>query len=427
MTQSNAKNEVTLEIDALSYGPYGIGRVEGKAFMVPHTAPGDVVVASVVESRQRYAIGAVERLLRASALRQRPPCPYVTECGGCSWQHVRYEAQLKAKEQNVSDALRRIGKLDRFELRPILSSPDPYHYRRRVRLQRQGTAVGFYRAFSHELVEVDSCMIAEERLNRALAPVRRWTAKLRTPVEHVEIVAGDKAHEIVAVADATAEFVSADEAACEALVGEAPVGGVIARGRGWRRTWGQTEISVETGPATCLEVQADVFTQVNPQGNRRVITELLRAGEFTEKDRVLELYCGSGNFTIPIARRVRRMAAVEGYRLAVESAKRNAQLNGVDNIDWVCAAVPDTVARLRKRRESFSKIVLDPPRAGAKGIEHDLAALGGEKILYVSCNPTTLARDVAGLAQHGYTLENVQPIDLFPHTFHVETVAVLRR
>jgi 23S rRNA (uracil1939-C5)-methyltransferase len=121
------------------------------------------------------------------------------------------------------------------------------------------------------------------------------------------------------------------------------------------------------------------------------------------------------------------MAAVEGYRLAVESDKRSAQLNGIDNIDWVCAAVPDTVARLRKRRESFSKIVLDPPRAGAKGIEHDLALLGGERILYVSCNPTTLARDVAGLAQHGYTLENVQPIDLFPHTFHVETVAVLRR
>ena len=120
MTQSNAKPLVKLDIDALSYGPYGVGRVDGKAVMVPHTAPGDQIEARITESKQRYAIGEIVRLLRPSSARQNPPCPYVGACGGCSWQHITYETQLKAKEQSVSDALRRIGKLDGFELRPII-------------------------------------------------------------------------------------------------------------------------------------------------------------------------------------------------------------------------------------------------------------------------------------------------------------------
>jgi 23S rRNA (uracil1939-C5)-methyltransferase len=427
MTESNAKNEVTLAIDALSYGPYGIGRLEGKAVMIPHTAPGDTVLAGIVESKERYAVGSVVRLIRSSGLRQQPPCPYVPECGGCSWQHLSYEAQLKAKEQNVSDALRRIGKLDGFELRPILSSPDTYHYRRRIRLQRDGKAVGFFRAFSHDLVEVESCLIADEKVNQAIEPVRDWTGILKTPLEHVEIVTGDEADEIVAVAEAAAEFAPGDAAACEALVAESSIGGVIVRRRGWRKTWGATELSLMIEPGTSLKVQADLFTQVNTKGNRRMVSELLQAGEFTKDDRVLELYSGAGNFTIALAKLVRGAAAVEGYRPAVESAKRSAQLNGIDNIDWLCAPVPDTVARLKKRRERFSKIVLDPPRAGAKGIERDLAVLGADKILYVSCNPTTLARDVSGLSKHGYRLRTVQPIDLFPHTFHVEAIAELVR
>jgi 23S rRNA (uracil1939-C5)-methyltransferase len=427
MTQTNPKNEVTLEIGALSYGPYGIGRIGGKAFLIPQTAPGDVVAATVVEAKERYAIGRVAHLLHASPLRQSPPCPYVAECGGCSWQHLGYEAQLRAKEQNVGDALSRIGKLDGFELRRIVPSPEPYHYRRRVRLQRQGTAVGFYRAGSHELVEVASCMIADQRLNTALSPVRHWAAELRTAIEHVEIVAGDKTHEIVMLADAAVEFVPTDEAACAALISRSGIAGVIVRGRGWRRTWGRTEISLDSGPDGCLEAQADVFTQVNAQGNRRLVDQLLRAGEFTDMDRVLELYCGAGNFTIPIARRVRGITALEGYRPAVESARRSAQLNGIDNVEWLCAPVPRGVARLRTRRETFPKIVLDPPRAGAKGIERDLTMLGAEKIVYVSCNPTTLARDVAAFSKHGYRLRSVQPIDLFPQTFHVETIAELTR
>jgi 23S rRNA (uracil1939-C5)-methyltransferase len=429
MSQTNAKNVITLEIDALSYGPHGIGRLEGKAVMIPHTAPGDTVEARIVESKERYAVGEMLRLITPSPVRQTPLCHYVGTCGGCSWQHLRYEAQLIAKQQSVEDALRRIGKLDRFELRPIIPSSNEYHYRRRIRLQvDESRKLGFYGASSHHLVEIDSCAIAEDHLNSTLESLRRWARALETNIEHLEIITGDEPNQIVAVAQALDEFATQDQYICEKLVGvdESGINGLIFRGRSWRKVWGRPKISVKLLPDCTLAVDADVFTQVNPDGNRRILEELL-AAEFQIGDRILELYSGAGNFTLPIAKRVDKVVAIEGHRPSVSAAKLNAQRNGIDNIRWICSPVPQAVAQLKKKKEQFTKIILDPPRAGAKGIENDLAALGASKIFYISCNPTTLARDLAALARQGYKLQVVQPIDLFPQTFHVEALAVMAR
>lgn len=429
MTHINLKNELTLEIDSLSYGPYGIGRVEGKAVMIPNTAPGDRVSAHIVESRERYAVGELVRLLRPSPARQPPPCPYVGECGGCPWQHVRYEAQLTAKQQNVASALRRIGKLEGFDLRPIVPSANEYHYRRRIRLQLdERQRLGFYQPSSHRLVEIDACRIAVEAVNECLAALRSWIRQTRSALEYLEIVTGDRPGEVVLVAKSTAGFVPNDQAAWRRLVEQEPrIRGLILTGRDWRRTWGNTRISLLTEDHICLTVEADVFTQINPEGNRRILTELLTTGDFTDQDRVLELYGGPGNFTLSIAKRAREVVAVEGHRPSVDSGKQSAQLNHLSNINWIVSDVPAAVERLVKRRENFTKIVLDPPRAGAKGIDRHLASLGAEKILYISCNPATLARDLGALAARGYKLTLAQPVDLFPHTFHVEVLALMER
>jgi 23S rRNA (uracil1939-C5)-methyltransferase len=430
MSQTNAKNVITLEIAALSYGPHGIGRLGGKAVMVPHTAPGDTVEARIVESKERYAVGEMLRLIAPSPVRQTPSCPYVGACGGCSWQHLRYEAQLKAKHQSVEDALRRIGKLDRFELRPIIPASNEYHYRRRIRLQVDPSRkLGFYGTSSHHLVEIDSCAIAEDHLNSALESLRRWARTLRTGIEHLEIITGDEPNQIVAAAQAVDEFAAQDKFVCERLVAgdQSGIHGLIFRGRNWRKVWGRPAISVKLLPDCTLAVDADVFTQVNPDGNRRILDELLAAAEFQVGDRVLELYSGAGNFTLPIAKRVDKVIAVEGHKPSVSAGKLNSQRNGIDNIRWVCSPVPRAAAQLKKRKETFTKIILNPPRAGAKGIDNDLAALGANRIFYISCNPTTLARDLAALARQGYKLQIVQPIDLFPQTFHVEVLAVVDR
>ncbi len=429
MEQTNSKNEFTLEIGTLAYGPYGIGRVDNQVLMVPATVPGDKIRARIGEQKGNYAVGEMLQLLEPSPLRQTPPCPYVHDCGGCPWQQVRYAAQLKAKEQSVADALRRIGKLENFELRPIIASPREYRYRRRIRFQCDNAKrMGFYRAFSHDLVVIDDCLIADNALNAVIDPLRRWLGELNASVEDVEIVSGDDPNEIVVVTKVTGEFMTEDETVCERLVDQASgIGGLILHGATWRKAWGRTAVSICGDEGICLRVEGDVFTQVNAEGNRELLRRLLAAGDFDKNDRVLELYSGAGNFTLSVARRAREIVAVEGHRPAVDSAKQGAQFNGIANIHWIGAHVPAAVERLARQRERFSKIILDPPRAGAKGIDGSLSSLDVEKILYVSCNPATLARDLSALARRGYKLTSVQPIDLFPHTFHVETLAVMIR
>ena len=429
MEQTSSKNDFTLEIESLAYGPHGIGRLDNQVIMVPATVPRDKISARLTHAKGNYAFGEMVRLLQPSPLRQTPPCPYVNDCGGCPWQQVQYAAQLKAKEQSVADALRRIGKLDGFELRPIIASPREYHYRRRIRLQcDKAKRIGFFRAFSHDLVEVDGCLIADGRLNKVIDPLRTWINELDTPVEHVEIVTGDDPNEVVAAGKIAGEFIARDDSACERLIDQGSgINGLVLYAETWRKEWGRTAVSIRSDNGICLKVEGDVFTQINAEGNRKLLTELLAAGGFEKSDQLLELYSGAGNFTLSLAKRAQEAVAVESYRQSVDSGKRSAQLNGIANIRWICAHVPAAVKQLAKQRERFSKIILDPPRAGAKGIDRDLAALGAKKILYVSCNPTTLARDLAALARHGYKLTSVQPIDLFPHTFHVETLAVMIR
>jgi 23S rRNA (uracil1939-C5)-methyltransferase len=429
MAQTNPKNDFTLEIESLAYGPYGIGRIDHQVIMVPATVPGDKICARVTDSKGNYAVGEKLRLLEPSPLRQTPPCPYVHDCGGCPWQQVQYAAQLKAKEQSVADALRRIGKLDGFELRPIIASPHEYHYRRRIRLQCDKTKrIGFFRAFSHDLVEVDRCLIADNAFNKILHPLRSWMSELDTAVEHVEIVSGDDPDQIVATGKAVGEFILKDDSACERLLNETSgINGLVLRGDNWRKEWGQTAVSIRCDDGICLKVEGDLFIQVNAEGNRKLLRELLAAGGLEKNDQLLELYAGAGNFTLLLAKRTQNIVAVEGYRQSVNNGKRSAQLNGISNIRWICAPVPAAMERLAKQRQRFSKIVLDPPRKGAKGIDRDLASFGAHRILYVSCNPATLARDLAALARHGYRLMFVQPIDLFPHTFHVEALAVMMR
>ncbi len=429
MSPSHTSNPVVLGIDSLSYGPYGIGRLSGKTVMIPDTAPGDTVEARILQSKERYDIGEVLRLLTPSPDRQAPACPYVGTCGGCSWQHLAYDAQLKAKQQSVLDALHRIGKLKDFELKPIIPSDVDFAYRRRIRLQVDANRVlGFYGAASHRIVEIDSCLIADDRLNRALDVLRNWVRRLATRLDYVEIVAGDFAQEIVAVARAADLFSPLDEPVCESqMESSKSVQGLVVEGMDWRKAWGNTKISVKVNDAVSLSLEADVFTQVNPHGNRRLVADLLAAGGFGANDRVLELYCGAGNFTLAIAQQCREVVAVEGQRSSVAAGKLNAQKHGISTIRWICSAVPRAVKELKARRAQFSKIVLDPPRTGAKGLEADLGALGASQIFYVSCNPPTLARDLAGLAKYGYSLRTAQPFDFFPHTFHVETLAIMER
>ena len=424
---NDAIERLRLNIDALAYGPYGIGRHNGRVVMVPLTVPGDEIEATIVTDKGNYAVGALAQMVVPSPARQEPPCPYVGECGGCPWQMVRYEAQLEAKQKSVADALRRIGKLENYELLPIIRSPEEYRYRRRIRLHvAPGRRLGYHRLFSHQLIEIASCLIAAEGADRRLDAARAWVDRLVSHVVEVEIVEGDDGDTVVLVGKVDGDIAADDGASAKAFLREhTEVAGVVLFGKNSRRSWGRDKITVVPEDGLEMQVDAEVFTQVNRDGNRRLVRELIDWGALTASDRVLELYSGAGNFTLPLARRAGAVVAVEGDARAVENGKKNGGKHNLKNIRWIQSHAPKAARRLRETGEKFTKIVLDPPRSGAKGLENDLAAIGAEKILYVSCNPATLARDLAGFVQKGYALKRVRPVDLFPHTFHVEALAEL--
>jgi 23S rRNA (uracil1939-C5)-methyltransferase len=430
MTETNVDKTVfTVKIDSLAYGPYGIGRREGQVILTPLTAPGDEVEVRVVEQKPNYAVAEFQRVLQPSPVRRSPPCPYFAECGGCPWQHIRYESQLISKERNVVDALKRIGKLDGYELIPILPSPEEYRYRRRVRLHvHEGEKLGFHRALSHDLIEIDSCPIAEPHVEHNIINAREWLGRLKTAIREIEIVGSDEEEKVILAGKADGALAPDDDGVCSRFLdSHNEVMGLILFGRGWRRSWGQATISTHLENGLKLEIDGEVFTQVNRQGNDRLVGELLQWGEFYDRDRVLELYCGAGNFTFSVAQRSKEVIAIDNVPRAIENGKANSRLNRLKNIRWLRSHVPHAVKSMQTNSEKFSKIILNPPRSGAKGLEKDLASLEAQKILYVSCNPPTLARDLAALSKKGYRLSRVRPFDLFPQTFHVETLAEMVR
>ncbi len=425
----DSSKEIILKIDSLSYGPYGIGRDNRRVILVPLTVPGDEVGVRVVEEKKNYAIGELSHLIKPSPLRLIPPCPYFDRCGGCPWQQIEYEGQLAAKEKIVVDSLQRIGRLDGFELLPILRSPKVDGYRRRIRLQCDDhKRLGFYRAFSHELIEIESCLVADPQADRHLSVARKWITGLITELQQVEMIAGDGEEQTVVVGRAKGRFSPEDDPLCATLVaGQKEIRGIILSGPGWHRSWGRAKIIIRSDDDLVMEVDGDTFTQVNREGNNRLVGEILRWGEFNHRDRVLELYAGAGNLTLPVARRAMEVVAVDGNPQSVRNGKENGRLNRIGNIRWRCSDVSKAARGLVRDQEQFSKIVLNPPRSGAKGLELELASLNADKILYVSCNPSTLARDLSALNKKGYKLTRVQPVDLFPHTFHVEALAELVR
>lgn len=421
--------ELKLKIDSLTYGPYGIGRDNRRVILVPLTVPGDEAGVRIVAEKRNYAIGELSHLLKPSPLRQVPPCPYFERCGGCPWQQIEYEGQLAAKEKIVVDALHRIGRLDGFQILPILRSPQEYGYRRRIRLQSDGRKrLGFYRALSHELIEIDSCLIADPQVDRHLSVAREWIKGLRTKLRCVEIIMSDGEQQTVLVGRSEERFSQEDDALCAPFVsGQKEIKGVIISGPGWHRSWGRTKIHIQSQDDLIMEVDGNIFTQVNREGNNLLVGEILQWGEFDHQDRVLELYSGTGNLSLPAARRAGEIVAVDGNPQSIRNGKENGRLNRIENIRWLCSDVPKAVRRLVTDQEQFSKIILNPPRSGAKGLEHELASLNADKILYVSCNPPTLARDLSALSKKGYRLTRVRPIDLFPHTFHVEVLSEMVR
>jgi 23S rRNA (uracil1939-C5)-methyltransferase len=413
---------VRLEVERLTFGFDALARAAGQVVFVPYAAPGDVVDAEPVERRRDWVRARVERVLTPGPARVLPGCAAFPACGGCQWQHVAPAAQRAAKRDVVAEQLRRIARLADAVVLPVLATDETFGYRARVSLVAEGRRLGFHRARSHALVEIDACPIADSVVSAHLATARAWAAALRAPLRRVTVSAVPGGVALVAATDARPgpRDLQATE---ELLAREATVRGAVLRGGGIRHVVGDATVRVEVESGLALEIPADAFTQVNPGANRLLVAAVLAFGDFAAGERVLDLYCGAGNFTLPLARRGVQAHGVERDAVAVAAAEANAARLGLATARFTCAPVARALGALDG---AYDAAVLDPPRAGAGDAIDGLARLRARRIVYVSCNPATLARDVRALGAHGYRLARVQPVDLFPQTFHVEAVADLR-
>jgi 23S rRNA (uracil1939-C5)-methyltransferase len=413
-----------LRIESMSHGPDGVGRYQGRVVFVRDTAPGDVVDARITERRATYS-RAVRGVIRAPAAgRREPPCPYVGRCGGCQWQHLAYAAQLAAKHRNLVDHLSRIGGLDPSPIRPVLPAPEEWRYRHRINLRVQDRRLGFYRAESHELVEIDACLIAAAPVDAALGAARRWLDLVDTRIRRLSLVASEEGGPIVLVANAEGALAPGDHARNLDLVrrvAETGVRGVVMHGKGWRKGWGDVHVSFVVDGIPILTTAGE-FTQVNLAANRHLAGTVAELAAIEPGDDVLDLYCGAGNLAIPAARRGAEVLGIERSARAVADAHANARRLGLERCRFVCAPVERA---LRELTATPGVVILDPPRGGAAPIMQDLLRLRARRVVYVSCDPPTLARDVAALVDRGYRLQAVQPLDLFPQTYHLEAVACL--
>ena len=375
-------------IEKLVYGGAGLARTDRGVVFVPRTAPGDVVEVELVEQKSDYALARVTSLIEPSSDRQAPGCPNYETAGCCHWQHIRYERQLQIKESILRETLQRTARLIWDSAIPVISGPDT-HYRMRASFHVHSHKLGFVAERTHTVVPIDSCDALSDELNAFIPEGNRILA---TP-EMAEV------REVHAISGP-------------------PVLAAFGRQR-----MGQGPARVRIGEWT-FDLHPLAFFQTNRYLAADFLKQVLLQGQGAR--RVLDLFCGSGFFSIPLAGQAGQVLGVESSHTAAKQARLNSKLNSTANIEIFEGPVEELLRASPDVRPDL--IVMNPPRAGAgREVAGLVAGLGAERVIYVSCNPSTFAREVPVLTAKGYTLREITLVDQFPNTYHIELVAVFRK
>ena len=424
-----------LLIESLAYGGNGLGRHDGKVIFVPGAVPGDRIRCRVIKSKKSFAEARLEKLLQPAVERCQPECPVFAECGGCQWQHIPYAAQCLWKEKIFSDLLLRQAGVDPSRVKPLVAAPEPWHYRSRAQLKLRRVdghlVMGFYRRGSHFVIDHRHCAILHPQLNEAAQLFRRWLNDFSHAhrIPQLDLGIGDDGQR-----RAVLHYLDSDSSLVgdylRARVAEAGIALFVQTGRKdtLQPVWGEEELRIEVGdPPLQLAYGPGGFAQINLVQNRALVGAVVEAVVGCRAERVLDLYCGMGNLSLPVARQAEEVIGVEDFAPAIDKARQNALVNGIDNATFYALSAEGAASRLAAEGKPFDLVMLDPPRSGAYGVIKELLEFKPRHILYVSCEPPTLVRDLLPLLHGGYCLEWSQPYDLFPQTHHIESVTLLRR
>lgn len=422
---------ITVEIEKMVYGGRGMGRVGGKVVFVPFTAPGERVEAEVVGEKKDYAEAILKRVESPSPQRVKPFCPLYGECGGCQYQHFSYEEQLKLKEEALGETLHRLTRKGSLETSPIIASPADRGYRIRAQFKigiKDGKKIlGFYAWRTHRVVETEECPLLHPLANRILHGLRQWLEETKeVPLQEIDLkVSPEEGRGVVNLRFEDSWDDCKVEELREKIIG---LKGVVSGGKK-QSSWGDLNLIHEgpeiSGRKLRFQTSGESFVQVNPGQNHNLIQKVVEWARLGGEEKVVDLFCGSGNLTLPLALGAKKTWGIDLDRQAIESARENARENGIPYCTFWAGAAEEGIRRVREETPSVDLAVLDPPRVGAHGVLEPIVSLQPRKILYVSCEPPTLARDLARLVSLGYNVKRVQPLDMFPQTYHIETIAEL--
>lgn len=416
------------EIQSLDYQGLGVAKINGKTWFVENALPGERVEWRVLEDKRQYGCGVAIRWFNQNANRQTPVCPDFIHCGGCQNQHIHITEQRQAKEQALQQKLRRLQSSD-IEFAPMITG-EPWQYRRRVRLsilfndKRKTLECGFRQKHSSQIISIRQCAVLEPALNKILPQLSGLLNAWSQPkaLGHVELVAADNG---VAMLLRTKIFSKTDRTLLLNFADTNQLSLFVQTDEGIEHCAGEQPF-YRLNDGTSLTFDVRDFIQINRRLNQAMIDCALDWLDLQPTDRVLDLFCGVGNFTLPLSRHVRAVVGVEGVLPMVLKARANAEQNGCQNVEFYQADLNAPFIDQPWASQPFNKILLDPPRTGAAFALNALCQLKAMQILYVSCNPATLVRDAEILLASGYRLDRVAMIDMFPHTGHLESVSLFR-
>jgi len=410
-----------VEIEKIAFGGYGIGRVDGKIVFVDRVIPGELAEIEIIRDKRSYSKAKLIEVLKESEIREDPQCPVFDRCGGCQFQHIEYSEQLKIKQQIFTETLERLGRLKNLKILPIISSSRPYGYRSKLGLsiwfEHNSYSVGYHLEGSSEKLPIDRCPIASEGVNKLLSGLSNYFNNLEffgtnefrlhiTEGEGIFITATSKDGSVL---DLTKVLVNNDE--------ELP---------GLFNNKYEREFCFDTLGVTFFSVPS-VFLQANKYINEKMIETVNKWTLVSANRNVLDLFCGIGNFTLHLAKNSKFVLGIDNSKKAIRLAKKNAQINNCSNIKFKKKDCKDALTDMVNAKAKFDFVLIDPPRQGAINIIPELIELNPKKIIYVSCYPPTLARDLKALNGSGYRVSKIQCFDMLPQTYHIESLTLLQR
>jgi 23S rRNA (uracil1939-C5)-methyltransferase len=449
--------EYEADIIGISHDGEGVGRVNGFTLFIHGAIPGEKVLVKILKVKKQYGYGKLIRVLAESPDRVDPPCEIYSQCGGCQLQHVSYEAQLRHKRQTVVDNLQRIGKLDVAEaddagirVHPTLGMDNPWRYRNKAQMpigEHEGGLIGgFYAQGSHRIIDTDKCLIQHRENDDVVLKVKNMARELnirayneethRGLLRHVVVKHGFATNETMIVLVTNGESIAKQDILVNLIRQEIPNVVSICQNINMQKTnvifgnqtkvlWGSETIRDSIGDIQFL-ISPRSFYQVNPVQTEVLYRKALDYAQLRGRETVIDAYCGIGTISLFLAQHAETVYGVEIVKEAIEDARRNAELNDINNTTFEVGKAEEVIPAWNKKGIRADVIVVDPPRKGCDEVLlQTIIEMKPKRVVYVSCNPSTLARDLRILEDGGFRTVEVQPVDMFPHTVHVEAVVSL--